>query len=101
MRQDLKRVAEAAGYAVDVTGLGPLFNIHFTSERVTSPRGAAYADRKVLAELHTRLFDYGIFSYHGHVGFISSAHSDNDIERTVATVNAVLEDMKGGQARRK
>jgi glutamate-1-semialdehyde 2,1-aminomutase len=93
MRRGLKHAAEAAGYAVQVTGHGPLFHIHFTTEPIRSVRQAEDADHALLREFHVRMLAQGIFFYQQHVGFISSAHSEADVAQAVAAATEVLNAM--------
>lgn len=94
MRSGLKQAAEATGYAMEVTGVGSIFHTHFTKEQVRSVRQAEDADHDLLRELHMRLLGHGIFLYQGHVGFISSAHREEDIDQAVAAAAEVLRTMK-------
>ncbi|MGD0074992.1 MAG: aspartate aminotransferase family protein [Candidatus Binataceae bacterium] len=94
MRSGLKQAAQAAGHAMEVTGVGSIFHTHFTSEPVRSVRQAEDADQNLLRELHIRLLDHGIFLYQGHVGFISSAHRKEDIEQAIAAAAEVLRTIK-------
>ena len=98
-RAGLREVIEAAGYAVDVTGVGSLFQPHFTGERVVSGRQAADADPGPLREMHERLLRHGVYFYSGHLGFLSYAHQDADIGRMLDATRAVLHDMRAEGAR--
>jgi glutamate-1-semialdehyde 2,1-aminomutase len=94
MRSGLKQAAESAGHALEVTGIGSIFHTHFTKERVRSVREAEDADQELLRELHVRLLAHGIFLYQGHVGFISSAHREADIDKALAAAGEVLRTMR-------
>jgi len=94
MRRGLKEAAEAAGYAVQVTGYGSMFHTHFTKEKIRSVRQAEDADQELLRELHVRMLAHGIFFYQGHVGFISSAHNEADIDKALAAAGEVLSEIK-------
>ena len=94
MRRGLKEAADAVGYAVQVTGHGSIFHIHFTREEVRSVRQAEDADQALLREFHLQMLAHGIFFYQDHVGFISSAHSDADIAKALTAAAEVLTTMK-------
>lgn len=94
MRSGLKQAAEAAGHPMQVTGVGPIFHTHFTKERVRSIRQAEDADQELLRELHIRLLAHGIFLYQGHVGFISSAHREADIDKAIEAAGEVMKTLK-------
>jgi glutamate-1-semialdehyde 2,1-aminomutase len=94
MRRGLKKAAEAAGYAVQLTGYGSVFHTHFTRERIRSVRQAEDADQALLRELHVRMLAQGIFFYQQHFGFISSAHNEADIAQALTAATEVLNAMK-------
>jgi glutamate-1-semialdehyde 2,1-aminomutase len=94
MRSGLKQAAQSAGYSMEVTGVGSIFHTHFTEEKVRSVREAEDADQELVRELHVRMLAQGIFLYQGHVGFISSAHSEADIDKALAAAGEVLQTMK-------
>ena len=94
MRRGLKEAADAAGYAVQVTGYGSIFHTHFTKEKIRSVRQAEDADQELLREFHVRMLGHGMFFYQGHVGFISSAHNEADIDQALSAASEVLTTMK-------
>ncbi|HTY54283.1 MAG TPA: aspartate aminotransferase family protein [Candidatus Binataceae bacterium] len=94
MRHGLKQAADAAGHPMQVTGVGSIFHTHFTKEPVRSIRQAEDADQELLRELHMRLLAHGIYLYQGHVGFISSAHREADIDRAIDAAAEVMRTIK-------
>ncbi|MBS7621345.1 glutamate-1-semialdehyde 2,1-aminomutase, partial [Candidatus Bathyarchaeota archaeon] len=81
VRETLREIFEAKGVDVQATGVGSLFNTHFTSKQVRNARDAFEADRKRLAEYHINLIVMGVFFLPTHFGSISAAHTDADIEK--------------------
>jgi glutamate-1-semialdehyde 2,1-aminomutase len=79
VRETLKKIFEAKGIDVQVTGAGSLFTTHFTGKEVKNARDVFEADRKRLAEYHTNLISRGVFFLPTHFGSISAAHTDVDI----------------------
>jgi len=93
MRAGLRGVIARSGFTADVTGVGSLFHIHFTAETVRSVRQAEDADQGLINELHQRLLAHGIYFYCGRLGFLSTAHSDDDIGLTLGAFETVLQEM--------
>jgi glutamate-1-semialdehyde 2,1-aminomutase len=83
VREGLKRLFAERRIAAQVTGLGSLFHVHFTREPVHSARPAEDADHALIVRLHERLLAHGIYFYSGRLGFLSAAHSGDDIGYTL------------------
>ena len=81
IREQLKEIFEENGIDVQITGLGSLFNTHFTKETIKDARGASRADRKRLVNYDLHLVASGVFFLPGHNGALSTAHSKLDIEK--------------------
>ncbi|MCD6431817.1 aspartate aminotransferase family protein [Candidatus Bathyarchaeota archaeon] len=81
IREKLREIFEAKGVDVQVTGAGSLFQTHFTRETVKDARAAFNADRKKLVDYHLSLISNGVFFLPTHVGALSTAHSESDIEK--------------------
>jgi len=81
IREKLREIFEAKGVDVQVTGAGSLFQTHFTRENVKDARAVFNADRKKLVKYHLSLISKGVFFLPTHVGALSTAHSESDIEK--------------------
>jgi len=81
IRKKLREVFEANDVDVQVTGAGSLFNTHFTKEEVKDARAASRADKKKQTTYHLYLITNGVFFLPTHTGALSTAHSENDIEK--------------------
>jgi glutamate-1-semialdehyde 2,1-aminomutase len=81
IRDRLGRIFEASGIAVQVTGAGSLFNVHFTKGQVKNAVTAFKADRNRLLDYHLNLIANGIFILPTHNAALSTAHSEQDIEK--------------------
>ena len=81
IREKLREIFEAKGVDVQVTGAGSLFQTHFTRENVKDARVAFNTDRKKLVDYHLSLISNGVFFLPTHVGALSTAHSESDIEK--------------------
>jgi len=81
IRKRLREVFEANDVDVQVAGAGSLFNTHFTKEEVKDARAASRADKKKQTAYHLYLITNGVFFLPTHTGALSTAHSENDIEK--------------------
>ena len=82
-------LADALGDVAVITGKGSLFMAHFAGDArtggITSARDAALCDQDMLHRYHFKMIAQdGIFILPGKMAAISSAHSDQDIERLLA-----------------
>ncbi len=85
-----------AGFVAVVPSVGPIFNVLFTDRMPVDYRGQAVAERELAAALAGGLIDRG-FLYTGSKGYLSLAHSDADIDRTVETAHDVGTRLASGE----
>jgi glutamate-1-semialdehyde 2,1-aminomutase len=81
IREKLREIFEANGVDVQVTGAGSLFGILFTKEEVKDARAASKADKKKQINYHLNLITNGVFFLPKHIGALSTAHSEDDIDK--------------------
>jgi len=81
IREQIKEIFEANGVDVQVTGIGSLFSAHFTGEKVKDAHAVFRADRKKLVAYHLNLIANGVFFLPTHMGALSTAHSEADIQK--------------------
>lgn len=67
-----------------VTGDGSIFNVHFTKERITDALASDRADANKLLRYHQHLIANGIFILPTHNAALSTAHSEEDMEKLLA-----------------
>jgi glutamate-1-semialdehyde 2,1-aminomutase len=84
IRGQIKETFEVNGVDVQVTGVSSLFNAHFTGEEVKDTRAVFRADRKKLAEYHLNLIANGVFFSPTHMGALSTAHSEADMQKLLS-----------------
>ena len=94
IRTGLRDIVAERAIDADVTGVGSLFHIHFTTERVRSAREAEDADQDAIRTLHERLIKHGIYFYAGRLGFLSGAHGGDDVGYTMNAMRSVIEEMQ-------
>lgn len=80
-RDRLGTIFEASDIAAQVTGAGSLFNVHFTKGQVKDAATAFKTDRNRLLDYHLNLIANGIFILPTHNAALSTAHSEQDIEK--------------------
>ncbi len=81
IRQKLSSIFGKERIDCRVVGAGSLFNTHFTKNEVKSALDASKADRKMLLAYDLALIANGAFLLPTHNGVISSAHSQEDVEK--------------------
>jgi glutamate-1-semialdehyde 2,1-aminomutase len=81
IRERLQLIFEKHNVDARVIGLGSLFNVHFTKERIRDALAAFRADKKRLLEYNLTLMANGIFFLPSHCGALSTAHSEADIQK--------------------
>jgi len=81
LRQELADIFRKNRVDVKVTGLDSLFHTHFTREKVKDVRDVFRADRGKLLDYHMHLIMNGVFFLPKRTGALSTAHSENDIEK--------------------
>jgi len=91
IRKHLGEVFETNRIDVCVTGVGSIFNVHFTKEEVKDVRAASEADKSKLFEYNLKLITGGIFLLPTHNGALSTAHSEADIEKLISETEKYAE----------
>lgn len=81
VRNELRSIFEAHDIGVKVTGVGSLFNVHFTKKDVRDAVEASSADKNKLVEYDLRLIENGVFFLPGHNGALCTAHTSKDLNR--------------------
>ena len=81
-------IAAAAPAGITVNRVGAMFTWFFTDHPVTDWESAKRADTARFAAFHRRMLEQGIYlpPSQFEAAFISAAHTDEDIRRTVAAV---------------
>ncbi|MEE3286334.1 MAG: glutamate-1-semialdehyde 2,1-aminomutase [Planctomycetota bacterium] len=93
----LDQAATDAGLDHVVARVGSMFTLFFNSEPVTSYDVSARNDTERFAAYHRGMLDHGIYlpCSQFEANFVSAAHTDQDIDATLAAARAVLSDIAG------
>jgi glutamate-1-semialdehyde 2,1-aminomutase len=89
----LRRAMVDAGVAAQISSVGSLSTIFFTSQPVTNYAEAKRADTKKYARFFREMLDRGIFLAPSQfeAAFVSASHTAEDIERTIAAAGEALQ----------
>ena len=81
-----------AGVAVQSAHIGAMFGAFFADHRVFDYESASRSDAPLYARYFHGLLDEGVFLAPSHLesGFVSTAHSDEDVEYTVEAMERAL-----------
>jgi glutamate-1-semialdehyde 2,1-aminomutase len=88
----LKEAARSAGVAVQFNRCGSMFCGYFTDRPVHNLSDAMHSDRTKFGRYFHRMLEQGIYFAPSQfeAGFISAAHSAEDIEKTVRAAREIL-----------
>ena len=86
----LQDAARAAGFRAQVAGEAPVFEIYFTDRPITDYRATLTADRALHAAFTRALLERGVVKAAQKI-YMSLAHTEEDIQRTVQAFSAALE----------
>ncbi len=80
---------------------GSIFTMYFTSEPVTDLQSVHQSDRTLYAKYFGAMLDHGVYLAPSpfEANFVSTAHTEEEIARTVAAADASLSQLMAAQAR--
>jgi glutamate-1-semialdehyde 2,1-aminomutase len=79
------------GYQVVSTGEGPVFSILFLDKHPRNYRDLLHANKQLYSDFALALLDEGILALPDGRWYTSVAHTDQDIEETLAAVQRAIE----------
>ncbi len=93
----IDRAATDAGIPHTVARVGSMFTLFFSAERVVDQQSASACDTARFARYFRGMLDRGIYlpCSQFEANFVSAAHTDEDIDRTIAAAREVLAEMAG------
>jgi glutamate-1-semialdehyde 2,1-aminomutase len=83
LRSGFNEYTQSKGYPAFMTGIGSMFQIHLKYSPITQPRELIGQLSDPLSDLQLYLRLNGVFIPWLHLAFISTAHSDEDIEEVL------------------
>jgi glutamate-1-semialdehyde 2,1-aminomutase len=95
----LRRAAEQAGIPMQTQRIGSLFCGYFTSRPVWNLDDAMHSDRARFGQFFHGMLNRGIYLAPSQfeAGFISTAHTEEDIEQTLRAASETLRDIQQGR----
>ena len=95
----LRRLAAERGVPVQVNQIGSLATVFFTDRPVTSYESACASDLKRFAHWYQGLMDRGIYIAPSQFEalFLSAAHTQEDLSRTLEAAGEVLRELGGAE----
>ncbi|QSO46153.1 glutamate-1-semialdehyde 2,1-aminomutase [Alicyclobacillus mengziensis] len=96
LEQGILESAQRAGLPVTINRIGGAFTVYFTNQKVTQYQHAKASDGKLFAAMFRGLLARGVFIAPSkyEAWFVSTAHNDADIEKTLAAVEDTFQEMK-------
>lgn len=91
LKDGLTQLAKQASISLLVDGPGPVLQTYFTSEpEIRNYRQFAATDHVLAARFHQDLLDHGVNMVGRGLWFLSAAHTEADIDRTLEIVEDVF-----------
>jgi glutamate-1-semialdehyde 2,1-aminomutase len=92
LAEGMLAIAHETGHAATGNVLGAMFGMFFTDQQVYSYDDAKSSDTQKFAKFHRGMLEHGVYLAPSQfeAGFTSLAHTDEDVEATLAAARAVL-----------
>lgn len=92
LRESYNDFARSKGIPSVMTGVGSMWQVHMIEPPVTKPRDRVREDMERVEEFNLRLRLSGIFvPEHSHIAFLSTAHSKEDVQTLLESLQSCLE----------
>ncbi len=95
IRREVAAAATAEGVTLTALGAGSIFSCRFVPPPVSSVRDLGREDPALLQALFLLLLGEGVLG-HSHHSFLSTAHTEADIERIIAAYRAAFGEIAAG-----
>lgn len=97
----IQDIIDTVGVEAVLQGLGPMFQIYFTKlKKIENSRDSAQSRCDVHHDFIFRLMARGILARPSQMGefYVSAAHTDDDVNKTLEAIEVVLREMKADNA---
>ena len=91
LRAKLRAVFDEFEIPAQVTGIGSLFGIHFTSERIVDYRSVARSDHAMGRALFTGLLNEGVLLQTGTAGALNALTTEAEVDSLVDATRRVIQ----------
>ena len=89
LRSGIAQALNAAGLAVIISGDGPAFQVSFMDQPASNYRDTLLAQSALYEDFALALLDQGVLTLPDGRWYVSAAHTDEDIDRTLNAVESV------------
>ncbi|MBI4906023.1 MAG: aspartate aminotransferase family protein [Acidobacteria bacterium] len=90
LRNGIERILCENGHRVVTSGVGSVFQLSFMPQAALSYRDTLHADQSLYGDFALALLDEGILVLPDGRWYISTAHSEQDVNETLAAVQRVI-----------
>ena len=94
LRAKLRAVFDEFEVPAQVTGVGSLFGIHFTSEQIVNYRTVVRSDKTMGRALFTGLLNEGVLLQTGTAGALNTLTSETEVDSLVDATRRVIQRLK-------
>ncbi len=98
LKAGLRELASARGIPLQAIGDGPVFQVVFADEEPRDYAGMLRADRERAVQFGLACLERGLFVNPGEKFYVSLAHTDDDVDRTLEVFAAALDAVCSGRA---
>jgi glutamate-1-semialdehyde 2,1-aminomutase len=95
VRGELQQVFDRHDIAAQVTGIGSLFNVHFTSVPVRDHRSMRTSNQAFLREFFLGLVNHGVLLAPRAMGALSTPMAEKDLRHFIDAADAVVTEHEG------
>lgn len=94
LREKLRAVFGELDVPAQITGVGSLFAIHFTSEEVTDYRSMLRGDQDMKTRLFIGLLNQGVLVFAKGAGALNTLTTESHVDSLVAATRRVVEGLR-------
>jgi len=94
LRQGIEALGRDLGIGVQAPGEGPVFQVFFREQPIRSLQDSSAADPALAWQFGLELLNRGIFHTPGAKFYVSTAHGEPEVARTLEAVEAALRTVK-------
>jgi len=94
LRADLNEFCKKNNMLAQVTGIGSMFFTHFNNKEINSTRDLAGQNLEARAAFYPHLLKNGVFIPDAHLGFLSAAHSEKDVDLVIQAHKNTLTELR-------
>lgn len=93
-REKLQAIFDESEVPAQITGIGSLFGIHFTSSEVKDYRSAIKANQELRKTLVLGLQNEGVILFQGGTGALAVPHTESEIEALMEATRKVIQRLR-------